>query len=55
MSVLARVSIGIVLDGTWIVRAEGKGYVEADTLTAVVNGGTTDVGLLTLPVVVASP
>ena len=47
-------SIGTVLDGTWIVEATAKGFVEADT-TAVISGGdTTDVGLLTLPVVVAT-
>ncbi|MBN2566416.1 MAG: hypothetical protein JXB46_11975, partial [Candidatus Eisenbacteria bacterium] len=47
-------SIGTVLDGTWIVRAEGKGYIEAEALATITEGDTTDVGLLTLPVVVAT-
>ena len=47
-------SIGTVVDGTWLVLAEGKGYVEADTVATVAGGDTSDVGLLTLPVVVAT-
>ncbi len=47
-------SIGTVLDGTWLVLAEGKGYVEADTMATITDGDTTNVGLLTLPVVVAT-
>ncbi|MCK5597909.1 MAG: carboxypeptidase regulatory-like domain-containing protein, partial [Candidatus Eisenbacteria sp.] len=47
-------SIGTVVDGTWLVLAEGKGYVEADTMATITGGDTTSVGLLTLPVVVAT-
>jgi hypothetical protein len=47
-------SIGTVLDGTWLVLAEGKGYVEDDTMATITDGDTTNVGLLTLPVVVAT-
>ncbi|MCK4680514.1 carboxypeptidase regulatory-like domain-containing protein, partial [bacterium] len=47
-------SIGTVVDGTWLVLAEGKGYVEADTMATITDGDTTSVGLLTLPVVVAT-
>lgn len=47
-------SIGTVVDGTWLVLAEGKGYVEADSMVTIAGGDTTDVGLLTLPAVVAT-
>ncbi|MCK4510499.1 hypothetical protein KAW64_02120, partial [bacterium] len=47
-------SIGTVVDGDWFVLVEGKGYVEADTMVTVAGGDTTDVGLLTLPAVVAT-
>ncbi|MCK4511118.1 carboxypeptidase regulatory-like domain-containing protein, partial [bacterium] len=47
-------SIGTVIDGDWLVLAEGKGYVEAHTTATVAGGDTTDVGLLTLPAVVAT-
>ena len=47
-------TIGTVLDGTWLVLAEGKGYVEADTMATITDGDTTSVGLLTLPSVVAT-
>ena len=47
-------SIGTVVDGTWLVLAGGKGYVEADTMATIAGGDTSDVGLLSLPVVVAT-
>ncbi len=47
-------SIGLIADGDWLVLAEGKGYVEADTLATIADGDTTDVGLLELPAVVAT-
>jgi hypothetical protein len=47
-------SISTVADGDWLVLATAKGYAETDTVVAVVDGGTTDAGLLTLPVVTAT-
>jgi hypothetical protein len=47
-------SIGTVADGDWLVVAEGKGYVEADEMATITSGDTTDVGLLTLPMVLAT-
>ncbi|MCK4408963.1 MAG: hypothetical protein KAW67_02690, partial [Candidatus Eisenbacteria sp.] len=47
-------SIGMVGDGDWLVMAEGKGYVEAETMATVAGGDTTDVGTLELPAVVAT-
>jgi len=47
-------SIGTVVDGTWLVMAEAKGYVEAELTTTITDGDTTDVGLLSLPAVVAT-
>jgi hypothetical protein len=46
--------ISTVLDGTYRVVAEALGYVEQDTTTVVIDEGTADVGLLTLPSVVAT-
>ncbi|MFH1865675.1 MAG: glucodextranase DOMON-like domain-containing protein, partial [Candidatus Eisenbacteria bacterium] len=47
-------SIGTIVDGNWLVLAQAKGYVEADTLVTVAGGDTTDVGLLELTSVVAT-
>ncbi|HYW68432.1 MAG TPA: carboxypeptidase-like regulatory domain-containing protein, partial [bacterium] len=47
-------SIGMVPDGQWLVLAEGKGYVQADSMATISGGDTTSVGLLELPVVVAT-
>jgi len=47
-------SIGTVLDGDWLVMAEGKGYVPAQAETTVANGDTVNVGLLTLSAVEAT-
>ncbi len=47
-------SIGMVFDGDWLLVAEGKGYVEADSMITIADGDTTNVGLLTLPAVMAT-
>jgi len=47
-------SIGTVTDGPYRVEAAGKGYVEAFADTAVAEGDTANVGLLTLDVVEAT-
>ncbi len=47
-------SIGTVVDGDWVVTATAKGYVEGEAEATVAGGDTTDVGLLTLPAVVAT-
>ncbi len=46
--------IGTVLDGTYRVEATAKGYVEQAAQAVVALEGTADVGLLTLPAVVAT-
>jgi hypothetical protein len=47
-------SIGTIVDGTWNVVAEAKGYVEQEIVAVIASGDTADVGHLSLPAVVAT-